>query len=97
MDRAAASGITSAAPRGAARTALLASGALLCFAANSLLCRAALGRGLADPATFTAVRLASGAAALALLLGATRRTRPSGGSWGSALALFTYAAAFSLA
>jgi drug/metabolite transporter (DMT)-like permease len=69
----------------------------VCFAANSLLCRAALAPGLADPATFTSVRLASGAAALALLLGIARRARPAGGSWGSALALFLYAAAFSLA
>jgi drug/metabolite transporter (DMT)-like permease len=79
------------------RTVPLAACTLLCFAANSLLCRAALGAGLADAATFTAVRLASGAVALALLLGATRRSRPSGGSWGSALALFVYAGAFSLA
>ena len=84
-------------PQAGAHTAALACGALVCFAANSLLCRAALGRGLADPGAFTAVRLASGAATLALLLGATRRTRPSGGSWTSALALFAYAAAFSLA
>jgi drug/metabolite transporter (DMT)-like permease len=83
--------------RGGARTASLTAGALACFAANSLLCRAALGRGLADPGTFTAVRLASGAAALAILLGVRRRARPSGGSWASALALFAYAAAFSLA
>lgn len=80
-----------------ARTVPLAAGTLLCFAANSLLCRAALGAGLADAGTFTAVRLASGAIALALLLGAARRSRPRGGSWGSALALFAYAAAFSLA
>jgi drug/metabolite transporter (DMT)-like permease len=79
------------------RTAALAAGALLCFAANSLLCRAALGPGRADPATFTAVRLASGAAALALLLALARRERPSGGSWGSALVLFVYAVPFSVA
>ena len=97
MDPAAVPAPAAAARTGAARTALLAAGALVCFAANSLLCRAALGRGLADPGTFTAVRLASGAAALALLLGAARRVRPAGGSWGSALALFVYAAAFSLA
>jgi drug/metabolite transporter (DMT)-like permease len=70
---------------------------MLGFAANSLLCRAALAPRLADPATFTAVRLASGAAALWLLVGLVRRSRPGGGSWGSAAALFAYAAAFSLA
>jgi drug/metabolite transporter (DMT)-like permease len=79
------------------RTAALAGAALACFAANSLLCRAALGAGRADPGTFTAVRLASGAVAVAALLGATRRARPSGGSYGGALALVVYAVAFSLA
>ncbi|HET7825189.1 MAG TPA: DMT family transporter [Anaeromyxobacter sp.] len=79
------------------RTAALAGGALVCFAANSLLCRAALGRGLSDPATFAAVRLASGAAAVALPVLAARRAPPSGGSWGSALVLFAYAVTFSLA
>jgi drug/metabolite transporter (DMT)-like permease len=72
--------------------------ALVGFAANSLLCRAALGGGgrLIDAASFTTVRLVSGALVLGLLLrlrgGAERR-----GSWGSALALFAYAAGFSLA
>ncbi len=83
--------------RTAARTVGLAAAALTCFAANSLLCRAALGAGRTDPATFTAVRLLSGAVALAALLAVTRRARPSGGSWGSALVLFAYAAPFSLA
>ena len=67
------------------------------FAANSLLCRGALRPGLADAATFTSVRLVSGAAVLLLLA----RTRPRElfgfGSWSSALALFVYAAAFSFA
>ena len=38
------------------------------FAANSVLCRAALGRGLVDAPSFTSVRLVSGALALALLV-----------------------------
>lgn len=70
---------------------------LACFAANSLLCRAALGPRRIDPATFTSIRIASGAAVLALVLALGRRTRPAGGSWVSAAALFLYAAAFSLA
>jgi drug/metabolite transporter (DMT)-like permease len=82
--------------QGRLATGALTVGALCCFAANSLLARAALGRGLADPATFTIVRLASGAAALPLIALAARR-RPGGGSWGSALALFAYAIAFSYA
>lgn len=72
--------------------------AMLAFAGNSLLCRAALAPGAIDPATFTLVRLASGAAALALLVrlrpGAREKPR---GDWASAGALFAYAAAFSFA
>lgn len=70
---------------------------LVCFAANSLLCRAALGRGLMDPATFTLVRIGSGAAALMVGILALRRKPPSGGTIRSAAALFLYAAAFSIA
>lgn len=72
---------------------------LVAFAANSLLCRAALRSGLADPASFTAIRVASGAAVLGLLLLGRRRSagEPTGGSWGSALALAAYAVFFSLA
>ena len=73
--------------------------ALIAFAANSILCRKALGGAAIDAASFTAVRLASGAATLALL---ARLARPatradSSGSWLSGLALFVYAAAFSFA
>ncbi|MEJ2575974.1 MAG: EamA family transporter, partial [Gammaproteobacteria bacterium] len=42
--------------------------ALIAFAANSVLGRAALGSGSIEPASFTAVRLAAGALVLALLL-----------------------------
>lgn len=80
-----------------ARLAALTSASLACFAANSLLCRAALAPHLVDPVTFTAVRLLAGAAALAAILAVSRRARPAGGTPGSALALFAYAAAFSLA
>jgi len=79
------------------RIATLTAASLACFAANSLLCRAALRPGLVDPATFTSVRLVSGAAVLLLVLAVARRARPTGGSAGSALALFLYAAGFSLA
>ena len=40
--------------------------ALCAFAANSILCRLALGGGLVDPVSYTAVRIASGAAMLAI-------------------------------
>ncbi|HET7126135.1 MAG TPA: DMT family transporter [Lysobacter sp.] len=78
------------------RLAVLTLLALVAFAGNSLLCRAALAHGGIDAATFTLVRLLSGAVVLALL--ARLRTNGSGhGNWRSALALFAYAAAFSYA
>jgi len=89
--------VTPGARQATFRTAALTGGALACFAANSLLCRAALRPGLVDPATFTLVRVASGAAALGLAQLVARRARPAGGTLGSAAALVLYAAAFSLA
>jgi drug/metabolite transporter (DMT)-like permease len=79
-------------------TAGLTTVALVSFAANSLLCRAALGGGHADAFTFTALRLLGGAVALGFLA-RIRKTPapPSGFAWGSAIALFAYAAGFSLA
>jgi drug/metabolite transporter (DMT)-like permease len=82
----------------AARTALLTTLAMLAFAANSVLCRKALSATSIDPATFTLVRIASGA----LLLGVVARVRlrgkdRSGGTWAGALALVGYAAFFSFA
>jgi drug/metabolite transporter (DMT)-like permease len=85
--------------RGGWRTAALTAGALSCFAANSLLCRLAMGAGRIDAATFTSVRLTTGAATMALLLaasGARGRWR-STGSWASAAVMFVYAVPFSLA
>lgn len=66
--------------------------ALVGFAANSLLCRAALGAHLIDAASFTAIRIAAGALVLMLLAKGERA-----GNWRSAAALFAYAAAFSFA
>ncbi len=90
---------TAADPPPKGSVAPLAALALLCFAANSLLARAALAEGDAGPALFTAVRLASGAATLMLLLAVTGRPRrrPVGLSALSGLALFVYAGAFSFA
>lgn len=74
---------------------------LVAFAANSLLCRMALGGDLIDPMSFTTVRLVSGAMALILisrLVGVSKtQQKKTNGSWGSGFALFLYAAAFSLA
>ena len=70
---------------------------MLAFASNSLLCRIALRDTEIDAASFTAIRLASGALMLIVLLRA-RGVRPSsGGSWPMALMLFAYAAFFSFA
>ena len=68
------------------------------FAANSLLCRLALGQELIDAATFTTVRVISGAVALSLIVALRRRTRGRGSAdWRSAAMLFTYMAFFSFA
>ena len=79
------------------RNAILTLVALFAFAANSILARAALTATSIDPVSFTAIRIASGALMLWLIV----RTRPGlaegRGSWGSALALFGYAIAFSIA
>jgi drug/metabolite transporter (DMT)-like permease len=70
---------------------------MIAFAGNSLLCRAALKATRIDAATFTTVRIVSGALALWLIVRLRDGVRPVAGSWRSALALFAYAAAFSLA
>lgn len=80
------------------KTALLTAAALVCFAANSLLCRLALARGAIDPAGFTGLRMASGALVLGLIALRRSGARPAPGwSWLSAAALFAYAAPFSYA
>ncbi|QDZ29383.1 DMT family transporter [Noviherbaspirillum sp. UKPF54] len=70
---------------------------MIAFAGNSLLCRAALRHTAIDAASFTTIRIASGALMLWLLV-RLRGARLAGhGSWRSALALFAYAAGFSYA
>jgi drug/metabolite transporter (DMT)-like permease len=71
---------------------------MVAFAANSILCRLALAPGAIDPASFTAVRLASGAAILLVIVHATGRGGLRGsGNWLSGAFLFAYAIGFSLA
>ncbi len=70
---------------------------LLAFAGNSLLCRRALKETGIDPATFTSIRLAAGAAMLALIVRMRGGVAATEGNWTSALALFVYAIAFSFA
>jgi drug/metabolite transporter (DMT)-like permease len=70
--------------------------AMAAFAANSLLCRAALRDAHIDPATFGAVRVTSGALVLALAM--RLRVRPAAAAdWRAAAMLFAYVAAFSFA
>jgi hypothetical protein len=77
---------------------LATTAAMVAFAANSLLCRQALVHTDIDPASFTTVRLASGAIALWAFVAARHgKLWPEGGTWISAAALFAYAACFSFA
>jgi drug/metabolite transporter (DMT)-like permease len=70
---------------------------MIAFASNSLLCRAALKETSIDAASFTSIRIFSGAAALWIILRMRRSTSSLAGDWISAFALFAYAAAFSFA
>jgi drug/metabolite transporter (DMT)-like permease len=86
------------------RLVVLVSLAMLAFAGNSLLCRMALKHTAIDAASFTAIRLLSGAGMLWLVVRLTRgaassesKGGPVPGNWLSAGALFVYAAGFSLA
>ncbi|NCF62590.1 MAG: EamA family transporter [Gammaproteobacteria bacterium] len=83
---------------GFTHTVLLTAVAMLAFAANSLLCRMALGEGLIDAASFTSARVISGAVTLSLIL--LPRWRMQGRApvdWRAAAMLFTYMAFFSFA
>jgi drug/metabolite transporter (DMT)-like permease len=79
------------------RIALFTTLAMIAFAGNSLLCRQALSYSRIDAASFTAIRLVSGAAVLALIVSLRGRRAWHAGNWPSAFALFAYAAAFSFA
>jgi drug/metabolite transporter (DMT)-like permease len=70
---------------------------MIAFAGNSLLCRAALQYTAIDPASFTSIRLLSGAAMLWLLVRVRHGAVAGSGNWRSAAALFAYAAGFSFA
>jgi len=70
---------------------------MVAFAANSILCRQALDTTPIDPATFTLIRLVSGAATLWLIVRVRTGGAATAGRWTSAFSLFAYAAAFSFA
>ncbi|MBV5325023.1 MAG: EamA family transporter, partial [Rhodospirillaceae bacterium] len=70
---------------------------MMAFSANSILCREALRHTGIDAASFTLVRIVSGAVVLAILVRFRRSDAGIGGNWGSAAALLGYAATFSFA
>ncbi len=77
----------------------LTSLALFAFAANSVLCRLALGSGAMDAASFTVIRLITGVIVLVVI--ATTQYKSdliqTRGSWDASLMLFLYAVTFSYA
>ncbi|UHQ55448.1 MULTISPECIES: DMT family transporter [Microbulbifer] len=85
------------------RILLLTTLAMIAFAGNSILCRLALKETSIDPASFTSLRLLSGAVILWLVslhkpvIENGDRKHWQHGNWISAVALFAYAAGFSFA
>lgn len=79
------------------RTMLLTAVAMMAFAANSLLCRPALGEQLIDAASFTAIRVGAGAATLALIMYVRGTQAAPPFDWRAAAMLFTYMIFFSFA
>jgi drug/metabolite transporter (DMT)-like permease len=71
--------------------------ALVAFAANSILCRIALVRPAIDPATFSTLRLTSGAATLLLITARQGLAWRAASSWRSAGILVLYAVPFAFA
>ena len=73
--------------------------ALIAFAANSVLCRLALGERAIDASSFTVIRLLSGAMVLLAIISIKGNKTDSStkGSWSASLMLFLYALTFSFA
>lgn len=70
---------------------------MIAFAGNSVLCRIALRHTGIDAASFTTIRLVSGAVVLWVIASFYRADSQGKGNWISAFALFSYAAGFSFA
>ena len=81
------------------KTTVLSALALIAFAANSVLCRLALGEHAIDAASFTNIRLLTGAAVLLIIISFNKNNAKSDerGSWSASFMLFIYALAFSYA
>src|SRR2546423_15018669 len=77
------------------RVLVLTAVAMVAFASNSLLCRQALKRTEIDAATFTLIRILSGAFCLWIIVQFRKGPLGKAGSWQSPLALFAYPALFS--
>ncbi len=71
--------------------------AMIAFAANSLLCRMALGQNLIDAASFTSIRIIAGAATLGLIVALKTRDTTLRPDWPAVAALFGYMVFFSFA
>lgn len=85
------------------KTLLLTILAMIAFAANSVLCRLALGDGAIDAASFTSIRLLVGVMVLLVIVSCSQipfgdaGSAYSRGSWQAGAMLFLYAIAFSFA
>lgn len=79
------------------RTALFTVAAMVAFAANSILCRMALGRDLIDAASFTAIRIVSGALMLGVIVWIRGRGTKTAPNWSGVAALCCYMVFFSFA
>ncbi|XQW85293.1 DMT family transporter [Thalassotalea piscium] len=73
--------------------------ALVTFAANSVICRLALGGGSIDAASYTMIRLLAGVIALLILVKLGKKGKPHAkkGSWLGGITLFLYACTLSYA
>ena len=71
--------------------------AMLAFAGNSLLCRAALRDTAIDAASFTSIRLVPARSTSRLIVAPAARPRRGGRQLAAAFCLFAYAAGFSFA
>jgi len=81
------------------KTILLTTLAMIAFAANSILCRFALGNRTIDASSFAIIRLISGAIVLFTILkiSSKKNNTKKSGSWTAGLMLFLYAVTFSFA
>ncbi len=79
------------------RLVVLTAITMVAFAGNSLLCRLALHHTTIDAASFTAIRLISGAIVLWVVVRLSLNSRTGKGNWLSGFTLFAYAVCFSFA